>query len=308
MEIVEELEKIKPNQETIFTIGVFDGVHLGHQSLLTYLKKKAQQNNWLSGVITFISHPETVLSSRSQLPWLDSLDNRIELIKNLGIDIVIALNFTAELRQLSAREFVQLLKEHLKLRGLIIGPDFALGKNRQGTVEQLRLLGKQMGFNVEVVPPLVINGEVVSSSLIRQVLSQGDMKRASKLLGRPFRIRGLVVPGDHRGRTLGFPTANLEIKPDQASPGDGVYVTVAYTDSEPLPSVTNIGVRPTFGGGKRMVETYIINHKTELSGKTLSVAFIDKLRNEKRFISSDELKTQIAKDVEQAKKLLPELI
>jgi riboflavin kinase/FMN adenylyltransferase len=308
MEIVEELEKIKPHQETIFTIGVFDGVHLGHQSLLTYLKKKAQQNNWLSGVITFISHPETVLSSQNQLPWLDSLDNRIGLIKNLGIDIVIALNFTAELRQLSAREFVQLLKEHLKLRGLIIGPDFALGKNRQGTVEQLRLLGKQMGFNVEVVPPLVINGEVVSSSLIRQVLSQGDMKRASKLLGRPFRIRGLVVPGDQRGRTLGFPTANLEIKPDQASPGDGVYVTVAYTDSEPLPSVTNIGVRPTFGGGKRMVETYIINHKSELSGKTLSVAFIDKLRNEKRFISADELKTQIAKDVEQAKLILREVI
>ncbi len=308
MEIVEELEKIKPHQETIFTIGVFDGVHLGHQSLLTYLKKKAQQNNWLSGVITFISHPETVLGSQNQLPWLDSLDNRIELIKNLGIDIVIALNFTTELRQLSAREFVQLLKEHLKLRGLIIGPDFALGKNRQGTVEQLRLFGKQMGFNVEVVPPLVINGEVVSSSLIRQVLSQGDMKRAAKLLGRPFRIRGLVVPGDQRGRTLGFPTANLEIKPDQASPGDGVYVTVAYTDSEPLPSVTNIGVRPTFGDGKRMVETYIINHKSELSGKALSVAFIDKLRNEKRFISVDELKTQIAKDVEQAKLILREVI
>jgi riboflavin kinase/FMN adenylyltransferase len=308
MEIVEELQKIKPQQETMFTIGVFDGVHLGHQSLLTYLKNKAHQNGWLSGVITFISHPETILGSQNQLPWLDSLENRIELIKNIGIEIVIALNFTAELRQLSARDFIQLLKEHLKLRGLIVGPDFALGKNRQGNVEQLRLLGKQMGFNVEVVPPLVVNGEIVSSSLIRQVLAQGDMKRATNLLGRPFKICGLVVPGDHRGRTLGFPTANIDIKPDQASPGDGVYVTIAYTDSEPLPSVTNIGIRPTFGGGNRMVETYIINHEAELSGKTLSVAFIDKLRDEKRFTSADELKTQITRDVEKAKMVLREII
>jgi riboflavin kinase/FMN adenylyltransferase len=308
MKIVEELQKIKPQQETMFTIGVFDGVHLGHQSLLSYLKEKAHQNGWLSGVITFISHPETVLGSQNQLPWLDSLENRIELIKSMGIEIVIALNFTAELRQLSARDFVQLLKEHLKLRGLIVGPDFALGKNRQGNVEQLHLLGKQMGFDVEVVPPLIVNGEVVSSSLIRQVLAQGDMKRTANLLGRPFKIRGLVVPGDHRGRTLGFPTANIDIKPGQASPGDGVYVTIAYTDSKPLPSVTNIGIRPTFGGGQRMVETYIINHKAELSGKTLSVTFIDKLRDEKRFTSSDELKTQITRDVEQEKLVLREIM
>jgi riboflavin kinase/FMN adenylyltransferase len=304
MQILEELKKVNPQQETMFTIGVFDGVHRGHQSLLTYLKKKAHQNGYLSGVITFISHPETVLGSQNQLPWLDSLESRIELIKNLGIEIVSALDFTTELRQLSAPDFLQLLTKYLRLRGLIVGPDFALGKNREGNVEHLRLLGKQMGFDVEVVPPLIVNGEVVSSSLIRQILTQGDMKKAANLLGRPFKIRGLVVPGDHRGRTLGFPTANIAIKPDQASPGDGVYITIAYTDSQPLPSVTNIGIRPTFGGGNRMVETYIIDHKADLSGKTISVAFIDKLRDEKCFASAEELINQINRDVEQAKKAL----
>jgi len=288
----------------VFTIGVFDGVHLGHQSLLTCLTDKARKNGWLSGVITFKSHPETVLAATSQLPWLDDIENRIEQIKSLGIDIVVTLSFTPELRQLSAEEFVQLLQKHLRLRGLIIGPDFALGKDRQGTAGTLRSLGQKLGFSVAVVPPLVIGGEVVSSSLIRQVLAQGNISKATRLLGRYFSISGVVVPGDQRGRELGFPTANLEIRPDQAAPGDGVYVTFAYTDAKPLPSVTNIGVRPTFGGGKRLIETYIIDHEAQLPGKKLRIEFIDKLRDEKKFHSAEELKAQISIDIEQAKQIL----
>ncbi len=308
MNIAEELSNIKPQKETLFTVGVFDGVHIGHQHLLTYLRDKARKNGWLSGVMTFKSHPETVLNSSRQLPWLDDLDNRINQIKSLGIDIVVVLSFTSELRQLSAREFLRLLKDYLKIRGLIIGPDFALGKNRQGNAEQLGLLGREMGFSVEVVLPLVVDGEVVSSSLIRQALAQGDIKKATKLLGRAFSISGMVIPGDQRGRTLGFPTANMELEPDQASPGDGVYVTFAYTNNEPLPSVTNIGVRPTFGGGKRLIETYIIvGHEAQLSGQMFRVEFIDKLRDEKRFNSAEELKTQISKDVEQSRLVFSKL-
>jgi riboflavin kinase/FMN adenylyltransferase len=146
MGIVEELARIKPQKETLVTIGVFDGVHLGHQHLLTYLKNKAQKNGWFSCVITFKSHPETVLAAGSQLPWLGDVNNRINQIKKLGIDIVIVLSFTSELRQLSASEFMQLLKDYLKLNGLIIGPDFALGKDRQGHAEQLSLLGQKMGL------------------------------------------------------------------------------------------------------------------------------------------------------------------
>jgi riboflavin kinase/FMN adenylyltransferase len=304
MSIAEELARVKPQKETLFTVGVFDGVHIGHRHLLTKLRDNARQNGWLSGVITFKSHPETVLSSGSQLPWLDDLDNRISQIKSLGIDIVITLSFTPELMKLSSREFMQLLREHLKVRGLIIGPDFALGKDRQGNAGQLGTMGKEMGFSVEVVPPLLIDGEVVSSSLIRQALSQGNMPKANKLLGRAFSISSKVITGDQRGRTMGFPTANLEIKPDQAAPADGVYVTIAYTNDEPLPSVTNIGVRPTFGGGKRLIETFIIDHEAELHGQRFRVEFIDKLRDEKRFNSAEELKAQITTDVEQAKKIL----
>lgn len=307
MSIIEELSIVKPQQETLFTVGVFDGVHIGHRHLLTKLRDKARRNGWLSGVITFKSHPETVLSSGNQLPWLDDLDNRINQIKSLGIDIVIALTLTSELMKLSAREFMQLLGEYLKIRGLVIGPDFALGKNRQGNAEHLGTMGREMGFSVEVVPPLMIDGEVVSSSLIRQTLAQGNIPKANKLLGRAFSISSKVITGDQRGRTMGFPTANLEIKPDQAAPADGVYATIAYTNDEPLPSVTNIGVRPTFGGGKRLIETFIIDHKAELPGQKFRVEFIDKLRDEKRFNSAEELKAQIGKDVEKAKKILSKM-
>lgn len=308
MGIVDDLAIIKPQRETLLTVGVFDGVHIGHQHLLMRLRDNALKSGWLSGVLTFKSHPETVLNSQKQLPWLDDLDSRINQIKRLGIDIVLALNFTSELRKLSAQEFIKLLSDYLKMRGLIVGPDFALGKDRRGNPEQLGLLGQKMGFSVELIAPLVVNGEVVSSSLIRQVLAQGDIKKATKLLGRAFGISGMVVSGDQRGRILGFPTANLEIKPDQASPADGVYVTIAYTNNEPLPSVTNIGVRPTFGGGRRLIETYILDQQLQLSGKMFRVEFIDKLRDEKRFDSMEELKAQIGKDVEQAKVILRRLM
>ena len=308
MQIEAELSKIAPEKETLFTIGVFDGVHLGHQHLLSYLRDEAKKNGLLSGVITFKSHPQTVLSPDSKLVWLDNLDKRIDLLQKLGIDIVVTIGFTPELRQLSAWEFMKLLKDYLKIRGLVIGPDFALGKSRQGNADYLRLLGQEMGFSVEVVLPLVLDGEVVSSSIIRQDLNQGDVKKVAKLLGRTFSLAGQIVSGEQRGGILGFPTANLDIQPEQATPGDGVYATIAYTDHQSLPSVTNIGIRPTFGGGKRLVETYIIDYKGQLRGQKIRVDFVDRLRDERHFETVEELKAQISKDVEQAKIILNELI
>jgi riboflavin kinase/FMN adenylyltransferase len=248
-----------------------------------------------------------VLAAGSQLPWLDDIDNRINQIKKLGIDIVIVLSFTPGLRQLSAPEFMQLLKDYLKLSGLIIGPDFALGKDRQGHAEQLSLLGQKMGFTVEAIPPLILDGEVVSSSLIRQVLAQGNLQKVSKLLGRPFSISGVVVPGDQRGRTLGFPTANINIIPEQASPPDGVYATIAYINDKPFPSVTNIGMRPTFGSKQRLIETHIMDRVVLLLGQMLKIDFVDKLRNEERFDNAEQLKAQISEDIERAKKVLKQI-
>ena len=304
MQIEDELAKVKPQRETLLTVGVFDGLHLGHQRLLSHLRDKAQKMGWLSGVITFKSHPQMVLSAESKLLWLSDLESRIGLLRGLGMDVVVALPFNAELAQLTAREFIQLLKDHLRMRGLIVGPDFALGRNREGGPERLRLLGQEMGFSVEVIPPVVLDGEVISSSAVRQALAQGDVKRVEKLFGRPFSLSGQIVFGDERGETLGYPTANLDVRAEQALPGDGVYVTVAHLDGESLPSVTSVGVRPTFGGGKRLVETHVLDYEGELHGQRLRIDLLDKLRDEKRFGNAEELKAAIRKDVEQARAIL----
>ena len=306
MQVEKELARVRPQQEMLLSIGVFDGVHLGHQQLLTHLRDEARSKNWLSGVVTFKSHPEVVLAGENKLLWLNDLETRISLLRNLGIDIVVALPFSSELSRLTARRFVQLLKQHLKMRGLIIGPDFALGRNREGDAEKLRILGEEMGFSVEVIPAVVIDGYVVSSSAIRQALAEGDMKKVEKLIGRLFSLSGQVVSGDRRGRNLGFPTANLDLKPEQALPGDGVYATITHTDDDSLPSVTNIGVRPTFGGRKRLAETYILDFEGDLLGQKLTVDLVDKLRDEERFDTVEELKDQMVKDVEQARQILNE--
>jgi riboflavin kinase/FMN adenylyltransferase len=306
VQVEKELARVRPQQEMLLSIGVFDGVHLGHQQLLTHLRDEARSKNWLSGVVTFKSHPEIVLAGENKLLWLNDLETRISLLRNLGIDIVVALPFSSELSRLTARRFVQLLKQHLKMRGLIIGPDFALGRNREGDAEKLRILGEEMGFSVEVIPAVVIDGYVVSSSAIRQALAEGDMKKVEKLIGRLFSLSGQVVSGDRRGRNLGFPTANLDLKPEQALPGDGVYATITHTDDDSLPSVTNIGVRPTFGGRKRLAETYILDFEGDLLGQKLTVDLVDKLRDEERFDTVEELKDQMVKDVEQARQILNE--
>jgi riboflavin kinase/FMN adenylyltransferase len=270
------------------------------------LRDEARRKNWLSGVVTFKSHPKAVLSPENKLLWLSDLETRISLLRGLGIDVIVALPFTPELARLTARRFVQLLKEHLKMRGLIIGPDFALGRGREGDAEKLRLLGQEMGFSVEIIPAVVLDGQVVSSSAIRQALAQGDMKKAEKLFGRLFRLNGQVVSGDRRGRVLGFPTANLELKPEQALPSDGVYATIAHVGHELMPSVTNIGVRPTFGGSERLVETCLLDYQGELIGQKLTIDLVDKLRDERRFDTVEELKAQIGRDVEQARQILSE--
>ena len=304
--IEKELAKVKPQKETLLTVGVFDGIHLGHQRLLTYLRDEARKKNCLSGVVTFKSHPRAVLSPENKLLWLSDMETRTNLLRDLGIDVIVVLPFTPELARLNAQRFVQMLKKYLKMCGLIIGPDFALGRDREGDADKLRLLGQELGFSVQVIPPVIIDGQVVSSSAIRQALTEGDMKKAEKLFGRFFSLSGLVVRGDGRGRTLGFPTANLELGPEQALPSDGVYATIAHVGPELMPSVTSIGVRPTFGGGERLVEAHIIDYEGELLGQRLTLDLVDKLRDEKRFDTVEELKSQMGRDVEQARRILSE--
>ncbi len=301
MQVEAELAKFSPKRDMLLTIGVFDGVHLGHQHLIAELTELARKQGLVSGVITFSQHPKGVLAPQSRLPFLTDLERRTELLKAEGVDEVIPLTFTTELSKLSPKEFLELLKKHLRLKGLVVGPDFALGKDREGDTNVLRQLGETMGFSLTVVPPLKINGEVVSSTAIRQALAEGDMKRAQRLMGRPFRLQGQVVKGDKRGIKLGFPTANIETEAEQALPADGVYTSHAFVDSQAYPAMTNIGLHPTFGGDKRLVEVYIMDYKGDLYGQKLTVDIIERRRGEIKFDSPEELKKQIAEDVKRGK-------
>jgi len=301
MSIEKELSTINPYKNTLITIGVFDGVHIGHQSLLSFLNRKAKENGWLSAAITFKTHPETIVSPVKQHPWLTNLATRLNLIKSSGIDHVIALPFDKEISRMDAQRFTELLQKYLKMSGLVIGPDFAMGSNRQGNADTLRQLGSERGFSVDVVNPFFYNIEVISSSAIRQLLAQGNVKKAGRFLGRPFRFSGCVISGNKAGRTLGFPTANLEPKPEFAVPCNGIYTTMTTIDNKTLPSVTNIGIRPTFDSNKYLIETHIPDYHNDIYGQIISIDFIDRIRDEKRFNTVDELKAQIAQDVETAR-------
>ncbi len=307
MKVEEELKEFTPQRDTVLTIGVFDGVHIGHQRLMEYLKRQAMAEDRLPGVVTFRSHPQHIMSPKTPLYRLITLDERIRMIKEMGIELVVPLSFNLELAQVPARDFIALLQKHLRMRGLVIGPDFALGKGREGDALTLHQMGKEMGFWVGVFAPQLIDGEVVSSTVIRQALSSGDVKKVTRLLGRPFLLHGRIVHGDERGKQLGFPTANLTFSRGQALPEDGVYVTKAYLGGQPHPSVTNIGKRPTFGENKRTVEVYLIGFNGEIYGEDLRIELVDRLRDEKRFSSPEELKAQIAQDVERATSMLKQV-
>ena len=305
MQIEDELAQFSPPKETLITIGVFDGVHLGHKYLISKLVRQAAGQNLLSCVITFRQHPRDLLSPKTKLLYLCSVPERIQLLKNEGVDIVAALTFNRELAKLSARDFVAMLQKHLKMRGLVIGPDFTLGRNREGNTATLRSLGQEMGFCVSVIAPKIIDGEVASSTAIRQALAEGNMEKVTRLLGRPFSLRGKVARGEHRGTGLGFPTVNLSIDAKMALPPDGVYATRANIGGQEYQAVTNIGKRPTFGdNNERTIESFILNYNQDAYGKEVKIEIIQRLREEKAFANVEELKKQIAEDVKRGTAIL----
>jgi riboflavin kinase/FMN adenylyltransferase len=308
VQLISELSNFSPERETLLTIGVFDGVHLGHRHLITKLTQRAAASNLLSVVVTFNSNPKAVLSHRAKLARLTTLEEKASLLKSLGVDLVVPLTFTTELAALSAREFVLYLKKYLRMRGLVIGPNFALGRGREGNAAVLQSLGKELNFTVEVVEPLKLEGSLVSSTVVREALARGDMKATTKLLGRYFSLSGPVVGGAERGHhILGFPTANIEVEPEQALPEDGVYATLGHFGDKVYQSVTNIGVKPTFGKGERTIEAHILDFSGELYGQKLTIELVERLRAEAKFASPKELSAQIKQDVEQAKAILKKL-
>jgi riboflavin kinase/FMN adenylyltransferase len=304
MQVEKELAELSPKKDMLLTIGVFDGVHLGHKHLISQLTANAKQQNLLSGVVTFHQHPQEILSPQTKLPFLTDIAKRMALLKNEGVDAIIPLSFTDELVQLNASRFLNLLKKHLRMCGLVVGPDFALGRNREGNIDNIRSLGQDMDFSVTIISPAVIDNEVVSSTAIRDSLADGNMKRALKLTGRPFSLNGNIINGEGRGAKLGFPTANLDINHQQALPADGVYATWAYIDNQAYPSMTNIGRRPTFPGSERTVEVLLLDYHNNLYGRELKIDIIERLRSEIQFDTANELKKQIAKDIKRGRAIL----
>ncbi|MEE8471092.1 MAG: riboflavin biosynthesis protein RibF, partial [Dehalococcoidia bacterium] len=274
MQIVSQLSSFAPDSETLLTIGVFDGVHLGHQHLIKRLTQQAAASNLLSGVVTFDRHPRAVLSPQRKWARLTTLEERTRLLRALGVGFVVPLTFTSELAALSAREFVTLLKRHLRMRGLVIGHNFALGRDREGDAAFLQSVSSELDFTLEVVEPLTKGGSLVSSTAVRNALSEGDMRITCELLGRHLRLSGSVVGGEERGHVLGFPTANIGLDSDHALPLDGVYATLSHIGDRVFKSVTNIGIRPTFGDGERTVEVFLIDFSGDIYGKELAIELV----------------------------------
>ena len=290
-------------EDTVLTIGVFDGVHQGHRHLLRRLTQLARPD-YRAGVVTFTNHPASVIRSNFQVSFITTPEQKIRLLKEQGIDLVVPLEFTPELSQVSAADFATTLVQLLHMKGLVVGPDFALGKDRQGNAEFLQKLGLEMGFWVKTVEPLVLDGVTVRSRRIRQTITQGDVVTGNKLLGWPFFLSGTVVEGAKRGRQLGFPTANLATAPDIMLPGDGIYATWAVIDGKNHPAATSIGIRPTFGLTDRLVEVYVIDFDGDLYGQTVGVEFVKKLRNQETFSEINDLVQQVNQDVTDARAVL----
>jgi len=304
MQIIDDLSQAHLDKDTILTIGAFDGVHRGHQYLIGQLLQRARQTHRLAGLITFHPHPSAVLSPRNPTRYLTTPGEKAALLERLGLDILAILPFNKEMAQTLARDFIEMVSRQLRMRELWVGKDFALGYGREGAPDVLRALGQEMGFSVETITPLIWKGEIISSTRIRSLLFRGQVRKAAELLGRYPSLAGEVVRGAQRGRCLGFPTANLEVRAERAIPANGIYAVYTVLGKERYQGVANVGVRPSFDNGERTVEIYILDFEANIYGYDLVVEFVQRLRPEKRFTDIKDLTTQIEKDIVQARRIL----
>jgi riboflavin kinase/FMN adenylyltransferase len=306
MQHVTALENLRLTHAACVTLGAFDGVHRGHQALIKQMVRRAHANGHEAVIITFHPHPAVVLRGPHPAFYLTAPEEKAEQLAALGVDAIVTHPFTLAVSQVSAADFVDRLRQHARLTELWCGPDFALGRGREGSVAYLQSSGARLGFSVQVVPPLVEDGEVVSSTRIRQALRAGQVELAAQLLGRPFRLAGQVVEGAQRGRTIGIPTANLAVWDEQAFPAVGVYACRAVHDRVVYPAVANIGFRPTFAGGEAQptIEAHLLDFSGDLYGAAVSLDFVARLRAELKFSGIEALVAQIQQDIAQARVLL----
>ena len=299
MKHLHDLASVHLDQPSVVTIGVFDGVHKGHQHLIRRLAAEARARGQLAVAITFFPHPDVVLRGLEGRYYLTSPDERADLMGELGVDYVITLPFDDALRQIRAAAFVDMMCEHLRLESLWVGADFAMGYKREGNVDFLREQGEVKGFALQVIDLVMQDGDgTISSTAIRQALLAGDVDRAREWLGRAYSVSGRVVHGDHRGHEIGFPTANIDVWEGKVIPANGIYAGWAYLNGERFMAATNVGVRPTFDVQGITVEAYLLDFDRDIYGENVTVSFEKYLRPEERYTTVEALIDQIARDVD----------
>ncbi len=307
MQVIRGLHNLREEHRgCVATIGNFDGVHLGHQAVFRHLLEKSREFGVPATVITFEPQPQEFFSLDTAPARLTRMREKLHAFRNSGIERVLLLEFGRRLAEMSAQAFVQrLLVEGLAVRYLFVGDDFRFGKGRAGNIDLLRESGRRHGFEVENMTTFALGEQRVSSTRIRQVLTQGDLDTAARLLGRPYRICGRVACGDQRGRTIGFPTANIDLH-RKVSPLRGVYAVQVYgLSDQPLPGVANIGTRPTVSGDTRyLLEVHLFDFQDTIYGEHVEVEFRRKLRDEQRFDSFEQLRRQIVQDAREARDYL----
>ena len=304
MSVIYGLENVcSDSEERAVAIGVFDGVHWGHRAVFARLTQEAKKYGLQSLVLTFENHPSQLLAPNRAPLYISTLDQRVDLIKAAGVDSIIVADFSPALARMPREEFVTgLLQEKLRTKRIVVGANFRFGRDREGDIRYLSQATPALDMGVVVVPAVIVDNGPVSSTRIRALLQRGDVEEASKLLGRRFTLRGSVVTGQQIGRTIGFPTANIQGEPHQLIPGRGVYGVETKIDNTAYTGVCSIGTRPTFGGEGVTVEVHLLNFQENIYGRRLDIVFCRRLRDEMKFSSPQHLVEQIQDDLRRADK------
>ncbi len=298
MKIIEEIhDQFTKKTPLVLTIGFFDGVHLGHQRIFSKVKE-LKGNSGLSFALTFKNHPQTLLKPFTPFPLISSLTHRVQLIKDQGVDTLILLDFDQELQHTSADDFLLNLHEHIPFDHLVLGPNATIGRKKEGDAKLIQLLSKKYSFDFHPQKFCVIDNQEVSSTLIREMITAGNLKEASRLLNRPYSIVASVISGEQIGKVLGFPTLNLDVE-DLILPPLGVYKVHLMKEGKPHLAIANLGLAPTLQERKTPVlEVHLLDYRKELVEEELEIVFLDFIRKEKKYSSIDELKAQIHLDIQ----------
>ena len=310
MEVIHNIANYRPKKTAILTIGTFDGVHIGHQKIISDLVAKAKKEDLCAVVLTFFPHPRMVLQKESQLKMIDTLKEKRQLLEILGVEILIIQPFTLEFSRMTAIEYTRdVLVNGLGISKLIIGYDHRFGRNREATVEDLKNFGLDYDFTVEEIPAQDIASIAVSSTKVRNAITAGEIKKANQYLGRPFSLSGTIVKGDKIGRKIGFPTANLYIEEKyKLKPQNGVYLVQCNWDNQRYFGMMNVGKRPTISGKITQIETYFFDFDGDLYGKKLNINLLEKIRDEQKYDSLESLGNQLSIDQKSCRELIPKYL